>query len=244
MMKERSSGLTPAGRSCMLDTMISTQIKDSKIVNLNSIKKQLNTFVIAGHDTTTSSVSWTMYLLGHHPEIQQRVREEIDQYLEELNENNEQITVANLKKLTYLNNVIKESLRLYPPGPFIARKGRAPLVINEQITIPANVDVLFLIQHIHTQEKYFKNPLQFFPERFELCKEEPGWVTNAAYMPFVSGLRVCLGRDYALAQQKILFVNLLSRYTFKAMDQYGSTQPNFNFLLSSANFPIQFHKRT
>lgn len=244
-MKGKSIGLN-SDRPSMLDSLIEPRIVESKIVNLNAIKTHMNTFVIAGHDTTTSSITWTMYLLGHHPEIQQKVREEVDAYLEELKENNESITVSNLKKLTYLNCVIKESLRIYPAGPFIARKGKTPLQINDQVTIPANVDVLFLIHYMHTNEKYFKDPQRFYPDRFLLGKNNTGdnWVTNSAYIPFSGGLRVCVGKDYALTQQKLFFVHLLSNYTFTALDKYGSTQPNYNFLLSCAHFPIQFQNRS
>jgi len=199
----------------------------------------------AGHDTTTSSVTWTMYLLAHHQEVQQKLRQEIDAFVDELSQTDEKISMINIKKLKYLDCCIKESLRIYPSGPFIGRRGRQAVKINEEITLPANINVIVFIHYMHTREHYFKNAQKFYPERFMLDNDENGnpWITKSALMPFSAGLRVCVGKEYGIVQQKLFFINLLRNYTFTALDKFGTAQPKRFFLLSSAHFPIKFEKR-
>lgn len=210
----------------------------------------------SGHDTTTSSLTWTLYLLGHHLEVQTKLRAEIDAFTEELRLAGESMTLLNIKKLKYLDCCIRESLRLYPSGPFIGRRGRQPVKINESVTLPANINVIIFIHYMHTKEEYFREPHRFYPERFILQKESEDenqcssqldgspWATKAALMPFSAGLRVCIGKEYGIVQQKLFLINLLSRYTFTAKDTFGEAQPKRFFLLSSAHYPIQFQHRT
>ena len=99
---------------------------------------------------------------------------------------------------------------------------------------------------MQTREDYFKDANKFMPERFLMDKDENGnpWTTNSALMPFSSGLRVCIGKEYGIAQQKLFLINLLSKYTFSALDKFGAAQPKRFFLLSPAHFPIKFQRRT
>lgn len=164
--------------------------------------------------------------------------------------------MLNIKKLKYLDCVIKETLRLYPSGPFIGRRGRQPVAINEQVTLPANINVIIFINYMHTREEYFRQPNRFYPERFlsekqledadPLNQPQDGcvWANHSALMPFSAGLRVCIGKEYGIVQQKLFLINLLSKYTVKAMDTFGEAKPKRFFLLSSAHFPIKFQPRS
>ena len=210
---------------------------------------------LKGHDTTTSSTTWTLYLLAHHAEVRQKLQEEIDCFVDELSLIREKISLINIKKLKYLDCCIKESLRLYPSGPFIGRRGRQPVRISEDVTLPANINVIIFIQYMHTREDYFKDAHRFYPDRFirgengndidDVEHEQTGhpWYTNAALMPFSSGLRVCIGKEYGIVQQKLFLINLLSKYNITALDNYGIAQPKSFFLLSSAHFPVRFERR-
>lgn len=208
--------------------------------------------VQTGHDTTTSSLTWILYELGHNLEVQTKLQAEIDEYLAELKEKNEPITLMGLKKLKYLEAVIKETLRLYPSGPFIGRQAKRDIVLDNNVCVPAGADALVFIFYYHTSEKYFLEPKKFIPERFmsenqtslELeSNDSPVWYNKQAYMPFVAGQRVCIGKEYGLLQQRLFLIHLLSQYSFEATDKYGSTKPKFDFLLGGANFPVIFHKR-
>ncbi|XP_027198847.2 cytochrome P450 4C1-like [Dermatophagoides pteronyssinus] len=235
-------------QSSLLDTMIESRISPTnpnRILKLNQIETQINTFVVAGHDTTTSAISWTLYLLGHHPEQQQQLINEIDEFLANLNLNGESITLLSMRKLKYLESVILESLRLYPSGPFIARRSRSELQLNEQIILPENINYIIFIQHMHMNPEYFHEPKKFYPERFLRCRKETEfeWVNHQAYLPFSGGHRMCLGKEYGLMQQRMFLINIFRRYRVKSLDKFGDCQPRFNFLLSSAHFPIRFERR-
>ncbi|XP_075589677.1 cytochrome P450 4d8 isoform X2 [Dermatophagoides farinae] len=232
----------------LLDSMIESRISSmnpDRILKLNQIETQINTFVVAGHDTTTSALSWALYLLGHHPEQQQRLIKEIDDFLADLNLNGESITLLSMRQLKYLESVILESLRLYPSGPFIARRSRSEFKLNEQTTLPGNINYIIFIQHMHMNPEYFREPKKFYPERFLRCRKETEfeWVNHQAYLPFSGGHRMCLGREYGLMQQRMFLINIFRRYRVKSLDRFGDCQPRFNFLLSSAHFPIRFERR-
>lgn len=246
-----------AANTSLLDMMIAERVVQSKLTRVSEIDRQISTFVIAGHDTTTSSLTWSLYLLGHHQEVQTKLRQEIDAFTDELRASSESLTLLNIKKLKYLDCVIKESLRLYPSGPFIGRRGRQPVAINDQVTLPANINVIIFINYMHTREEYFRQPHRFYPERFlpekqledaDLLRQQSQdgsvWANNSALMPFSAGLRVCIGKEYGIVQQKLFLINLLSKYTFKAMDTFGEAKPKRFFLLSSAHFPIKFQPRS
>ncbi|OTF76450.1 hypothetical protein BLA29_005799 [Euroglyphus maynei] len=150
-----------------------------------------------------------------------------------------------MRKLKYLESVILESLRLYPSGPFIARQSRSEFKLNEQIILPKNINYIIFIQHMHMNAEYFHEPEKFYPERFLRCRKETEfeWVNHQAYLPFSGGHRMCLGKEYGLMQQRMFLINIFRRYRIKSLDHFGQCQPRFNFLLSSAHFPIRFERR-
>lgn len=176
---------------------------------------------------------------------------EIDDYLAELKEKNEPITLLGLKRLKYLDAVIKEALRLYPAGPLIGRHPKKDIMLADNVCVPAGADVIVFIYYYHKSEKYFLEPNRFMPERFMPeyqttpleAEQSPVYYNKAAYMPFVVGQRVCIGKEYGLLQTRLFLIDVLSRYSFEAHDKYGSTRPKFDFLLGCANFPLTFHKR-
>ncbi|XP_075588153.1 cytochrome P450 4V2 isoform X2 [Dermatophagoides farinae] len=231
----------------MLDTMIESRMDHNsmKVTNIKEIETHMNFFIIGGHDTTTTSLSWTLYLLGHHPQIQERLREEIDEYLDELEANDEQITLLNMKRLKYLECCILEALRLYPSAPIVGRRGRTPIQLDNGITLPTHVNYLIIISKILKDPKYFREPNRFYPERFLVDKDDTeNWFTHLAYFPFSAGIRMCLGREYAMMQSRMLFINLVGNYLIKSLDNYGELNPTMNVLHVPAHFPIQFQRRT
>ncbi|XP_075676507.1 cytochrome P450 4V2-like [Dermatophagoides pteronyssinus] len=233
--------------SMMLDTMIESRRNPNsmKVLNIKEIETHMNFFIIGGHDTTTTSLSWTLYLLGHHQQIQEQLRDEIDQYLDELEANDESITLLNMKRLKYLECCILEALRLYPSAPIVGRRGRSPIKLDNGIILPTHVNYLIIIAKILKDPKYFHEPNRFYPERFLLNNDETkNWFTHSAYFPFSAGIRMCLGREYAMMQSRMFFINLIGNYSIKSLDNYGELNPTMNVLHVPAHFPIQFEHRT
>ncbi len=207
-------------------------------------------FIVAGHDTTTASISWTLYSLAHHLEVQERAREEVFQYLEDLKNMGEVPNVMNLKRLPYLECCIKEALRLHPVAPFLGRLGQAELPVSvDGTSIPAQVDVTVFYDYAHRQEKYFPNSHEYKPERymgktnflttFDLdAQVDP----NRASFPFSLGERNCLGQQYAMSQMKLLLVRLLSNFEIHSLPEEENVVDEHHFLTKPPRFPVKIVK--
>lgn len=223
----------------------------------------MDMFIVAGHDTSTASISWTLYMLAHHPQAQELAAREVRQYLEHLQKSDgQQPNQLNLKRLPYLECCIKEALRLHPVAPFLGRSALSDLHLQPQvdsheiITIPAHVDVTVFYDYAHRQEKYFPQAGKFRPERyletrttfdFAKFKGQDLWWTkaNRTSFPFSLGERGCLGQQYAMSQMKLLFVRLLSRYEIIPLSNSGEKMihDEHHFLTKPPSFPVKFVRR-
>jgi cytochrome P450 len=161
------------------------------------------TLFIAGHETTANALTWALYLLATHPPAEARLLEELDSALA-----GRAPTFADLPRLPYTNQVINETMRLYPPAWTITREAQAPVEIGGY-TIPAGSIVLmsqYVVQH---DPRWWPGPDSFQPERFA-----PGWeerVPKYAYFPFGGGPRVCIGNQFAQMEAALLLATLASR---------------------------------
>lgn len=177
----------------MLDHMKKTK-KPNKLIDLimNSGLKNIEifdsimTFLLAGHETTASCLSWTLYELCKNPDLHKKINE---------------------KK--FIKNLINESLRLHPPVPLVARKTLKEFVVND-ITIPKNTEIIISPLASHTRPDYWKDPLLFNPDRWNDLKINP-----YIYMPFLSGPRSCLGKKFALQELELALNSLLTEFNFE-----------------------------
>ncbi|XP_040414568.1 cholesterol 24-hydroxylase [Cygnus olor] len=181
------------------------------------------TFFVAGHETTANQLSFTVMALAQHPEIMERVQAEVDEVLGAKRD----INYEDLGKLKYLSQVLKESLRLYPPVPGTVRWTEKENVI-EGVRIPANTTVIFSTYIMGRMERYFEDPLTFNPERFSKDAPKPYY----SYFPFSLGPRSCIGQVFAQMEAKVVMAKLLQRFevqlvpgqSFKLLDS-GTLRP-------------------
>jgi cytochrome P450 len=181
--------------SDMLSGLIASGMDDTLI------RDQLLTILIAGHDTSTALLAWTLHLLSIHPTAQAGVQGEIDNIL-----NGRAPVIDNVGQLTYLDQVIKESLRLYPPihlGSRIAATG----LEFQGYAIPAGTRVLYSIYLSHRHQGYWNDPDRFDPDRFlpEATRQRPPYL----YLPFGGGPRNCIGTAFAQVEAKVVLARLL-----------------------------------
>ena len=158
------------------------------------IRDQMLTMLIAGHDTSTALLAWTFALLGQHPEVQERLVQEID----------------TLDKSPLLDHVIKESLRLYPPIHIGNRRVAKEIEFNEG-TIPAHERMFYSIYLTHRDPAVWENAEEFCPERFAYGPKAPPF----SYIPFGGGPRVCIGAAFGQAEARIVLARLLQTHTFE-----------------------------
>ncbi len=165
------------------------------------IRDQLLTMLIAGHDTSTALFAWLLYLLGEHPAAMRRVRDEVQAVLRDAPP-----AAEHLNRLSYLDLVIRETLRLYPPIHIGNRRAKTDVAL-EKGTITAGSRVMYSIYLSHRDPAHWENPTAFDPERFERQAAMPAFT----YLPFGGGPRNCIGATFAQIEAKVVIARLLQR---------------------------------
>ncbi|XP_031558796.1 cytochrome P450 4c3-like [Actinia tenebrosa] len=183
---------------------------DDGQIDREGIREEVDTFMFEGHDTTAAAISWTILLLGLHPEVQDKVQHEVDEFFES---RAEELTVDSLKDLKYLECVIKESLRLYPSVPFIARELSEDLTIDG-IPIPKGTTVGVAQVSLHSNPNVWPDPERFDPDRF--LPENSEGRHPYAYVPFSAGPRNCIGQRFAILEEKVVLANILRHFSVKS----------------------------
>ncbi|XP_042175115.1 cholesterol 24-hydroxylase-like [Oncorhynchus tshawytscha] len=166
------------------------------------------TFFIVGQETTANQLAFAVMELGRLPEILTKVRQEVDDVLGMKQE----INFDDLGKMTYLSQVLKETLRLYPTALVTSRFISNDIVING-IPIPAGVTCVFNSYVCGRLDKFFEDPLKFDPERFHPDAAKPYY----CYYPFSLGPRSCLGQSFAQVEAKVVMAKLLQRFDFSLL---------------------------
>ena len=168
---------------------------------------QVAIFFLAGHETSASALGWALYLLATHPEIQERVAQEVSAL--------DQITFADLSKLRLTRDVFRETLRLYPPVPMMVRETTCPERFRDR-DVPKGSQVVLSPWHLHRHERIWARPDAFDPDRFGTL--EGRQCLRDAFIPFSSGARVCTGAGFAMVEGPLLLALLIRAFTFEAID--------------------------
>ena len=170
----------------------------------SQLRDEVMTLLLAGHETTANTLSWTWYLLSQNQGAEQRLQEELKRVL-----NGRTPTMDDLAELEYTRWVIQESLRLYPPAWMISRKAINDDEFNGYL-IPADAIVEISPYVTHRHPKYWEDPNLFIPERFR--REVSEKRVPYTYFPFGGGPRLCIGRDFAMAEAQLVLATIASRY--------------------------------
>ncbi|KAF7383159.1 hypothetical protein HZH68_015008 [Vespula germanica] len=174
------------------------------------IRDEINTIVIAGSDTSATTISFVLLMLATFPDIQNKVFEELNQIYGSSDPKYVRITHDDIKNMKLLERVIKETLRLFPAGPVIVRKVMQDIKVTKNWTIPKGSSAVFFIYNLHRNEKYWPQPLIFNPDRFL-----PGKRHSTNFFPFSYGRRNCIGQIFAMLEMKVIIASLLRRFIFK-----------------------------
>ena len=177
-----------SGKTDLLQHLINAGLTD------DVIRDQMLTMLIAGHDTSTALLAWTFALLGQHPDIHARLIQEVD----------------TLDKSPLLDQVIKESLRLYPPI-HIGNRRVAKEMCFEGATIPAGERLFYSIYLTHRDSSVWEKAGDFCPERFAHGRKTPPF----SYIPFGGGPRACIGAAFGQAEARLVLRRLLQTYKFE-----------------------------
>lgn len=193
-------------RKAFLDLLLNVTDDEGKKLSHEDIREEVDTFMFEGHDTTAAAINWTLYLLGTNPEVQKTLDNELD---EVFGKSDRPATLEDLKKLKYLECVIKESLRIFPSVPLIARYLNQNCEIGGYSLVKGS-QALIVPYALHRDPKYFPDPEEFKPERF--FPENVKGRHPYAYVPFSAGPRNCIGQRFAMMEEKTILSCILRHF--------------------------------
>jgi cytochrome P450 len=202
----------PAAEREARDDVLSLLLSlDDETMTRERLGHQLLTFLVAGHDTTALTLTYAWFLLGNHPEAQRKLYDELDSTLDGADPRPE-----DLFELPYLDDVLTEVLRLYPPAFTTFRQPTRPVTLggydiapDAQLTIPQWL--------VHRDERWYDDPDEFRPERWTDAFEAS--LPEYAYYPFGGGPRHCIGMRFARMEAKLAIATLSQRYRFEAVTE-------------------------
>ena len=182
-----------------------------------NIRYQINTFLIAGHETTSGLLSCTLYALLKHPDVLKKAYEEVDRVLGP--DIDARPTYQQVTQLTYITQILKEALRLWPPAPAY---GIAPLkdeTIGGKYKLKKNTFVTVLVMALHRDPSVWgPNPDAFDPENFSREAEAKRPIN--AWKPFGNGQRACIGRGFAMHEAALAIGMILQRFKLIDINRY------------------------
>ena len=207
IIRERRA--TPAGDDDLLGTLLNLHHPDGHPMSDRELRDEMMTLLLAGHETTAVSLSWTWYLLALNKQTETKLLEELKNVL-----GDREATVADIPRLHYTASIIKESMRLYPPAWGIGRRARSEFEVGGY-RLPAGTNI-FLMQWItQRDERFFPDPESFKPERWQGESARDDNLPRFAYFPFGGGPRKCIGASFAMMEAVLLLASIARRFHFE-----------------------------
>nr|XP_018909369.1 PREDICTED: cytochrome P450 4C1-like isoform X1 [Bemisia tabaci] len=211
-------------RLAFLDILLEACDSTTNPLSDEGLREEVNTFMFGGHETTAVSMGFTLFLLGNHPDIQEKCYEELDDIFQG---SDRKATVDDLRSMKYLEQVIKESLRLFPSAPMISRKAKADTKFGDYV-VPEGTLVTFSIYALHRNPKYFSNPEKFDPDRFS--PENIKGRHHYAYTPFAAGSRNCIGQKFAMMEEKVVLSSILRNFVLESIQREDELKLQFDLV--------------
>lgn len=190
-------------RGDLLSMLMLAEDENGDHMSDKQLRDEVMTLFFAGHETTANTLTWAWYLLSQHPEARAKLWREVDSL------HGQAPTLADLSKMPYTDQVIKESLRLYPPAPGMNREPIEDVTIGGY-TVPKGVQLSLSIYAMQRSDRYFDQPETFDPERFSPEREKQ--IPRYAYLPFGGGPRVCIGNMFAMMEARLVLAAVAARY--------------------------------
>ena len=192
----------------LLNMLINARDEEGLGMSDKQLRDEVITLLLAGHETTANALNWTFYLLSKNPAVARRLEQEVDELT-----GGQPPTMEQTRELVYTNQVIKESMRLFPPVWTVGRRAEEEdVLVGHQV--PKGALVLMSPYVLHRDPDVWENPEGFDPDRFAPGRPAP---PRGAYMPFIVGPRKCIGEHFAMTELVILVATIVSRYRLELM---------------------------
>ncbi|CAI9723441.1 cytochrome P450 4V2-like [Octopus vulgaris] len=195
---DNEEGDTRRKKMAFLDTLLDHLHRGE--IDKKSLREEVDTFMFEGHDTTAAGINWTLYFIAAYPHVQKKLQKEVDDFYGE-----EELTLSNIKKLVYLECIIKEVQRLYPSVPIIGRV---------------------------SAEDFKIDPDTFDPDRFLLEDTDR---SPHAFIPFSAGPRNCIGQKFAMLEEKVVISRIIHKFNLETTQTIEELEPSFDLVLNPSN---------
>lgn len=196
----------------LLDMLLDARYEDTgEPMHEDQVIDEILIVLIAGHETTANALAWTLYLVANHkPE------------LEKLKSSTKNLSLTEITTNEQLANVIKESMRLYPPAWISDRMALSDDAYGP-FTYPKGIVIILFYYGLHRDEKYWPNPDSFIPDRFS--KENEDKRKPKAFYPFGGGPRLCIGNNFAMAEMAIFLQTMIHAFEINPTDVHPKANP-------------------
>jgi cytochrome P450 len=222
--EHRSSGLD---RGDLLSTLLRARDEDDGThMSDRQLRDEAMTLFLAGHETTSNALTWALYLLSQNPSAEAALHAELDQVL-----GGRAPTFEDVPRLAYTENVVSETLRLFPPAPALGREAAGDTELGGY-PVRKRTDVILSQWVIQRDQRWFDEPDQFRPERWEgdLARRIPRF----AYFPFGGGQRTCIGSSFATMEATTLLATIAQRFRLRLVPGHPA-EPQARFTLRPAH---------
>jgi cytochrome P450 len=191
----------------LLSMLMGAVDEDGSRMSDRQLRDEIMTFLLAGHETTALSLSWTWYLLSQNRSVEATLEQELRKVL-----GGRMPNFSDLPQLCYAEAVIKESMRLYPPAWSLARTAAKDCEIASY-RIPAGANVVMSQWIMHRDPRFYEDPERFNPER--RFSEATQRLPRFAYFPFGGGARLCIGASFAMMEAVLLLAAIAQKFRFE-----------------------------
>lgn len=226
-------------RQAFLDLLMEAG-QSGVVLSEQEVKEQVDTIMFEGHDTTAAGSSFFLSMMGCHPEIQEKVIQELDEIF---GDSDRPATFQDTLEMKYLERCLLETLRLYPPVPIIARKMNTDVrLASGDYVVPAGATVVVATIKMHRQPHIYPNPDVFNPDNF--LPENTANRHYYAFVPFSAGPRSCVGRKYAMLKLKIVLSTIMRNFRIKSSAKESDFRLQADIILKRAEgFNIRLEPR-
>ncbi|XP_047000065.1 cytochrome P450 6k1-like [Schistocerca americana] len=215
LIQLKNKGVVDPDKSEAQDNGYTNETIDTKKLTLNELAAQAFVFFAAGFETSSTTMSFALHELALNPSLQTKLQEEIDSVFKEYGTD---ITYDSISKMSYLDKVVCETLRKYPPLPILNREcNKEYRIPDSELVLEKGTAVAISVLGLQHDPKYFPDPERFDPERFS--EEEKAKRHPYVYLPFGEGPRICIGMRLGLLQVKVGLAYLLSRYNVRTTEK-------------------------
>lgn len=206
IVAHRRSG-SSAGEDDLVGLLLAARDGDTGLTT-KEIRDQVLIFLLAGHETTSTTLTFALHLLGNHPEVQDRVRAEVREVV-----GDRMPEASDLPRLAYTSAALQEAMRLYPSAPLIGRTSRRDDVICGY-DVPARTLVTLAPWMIHRRPDLWPEPLRYEPERFVSVPRDRH---RYAWMPFGGGPRACIGQHFSMVESVLALAMVLREFRVESV---------------------------